>query len=173
MKEKEQLPGWPRGLSRKLAASYTRSEKDFARFLKALLNSAGPDTRWDVEHPEFFCWAGAWMAGERVGETSQRLFVKYLSLYTDQADSEEIVPRGIPGIEPQALIRTLSTFYGNIIQYDLVRQWIVTDGPFHYDFEWLSQTRSKEDIASWAGAAFKNTHGVHPDDFEISVKPDP
>jgi hypothetical protein len=48
MKEKEQLPGWPRGLSRKLAASYTRSEKDFARFLKALLNSAGPDTRWDV-----------------------------------------------------------------------------------------------------------------------------
>ena len=27
----------------------TRSdEKDFARFLKALLNSAGPDTRWDV-----------------------------------------------------------------------------------------------------------------------------
>jgi hypothetical protein len=101
-----------------------------------------------LEHPEFFCWAGAWMAGERVGETSQRLFLKYLSLYTDQADSEEIVPRGIPGIEPQALIRTLSTFYGNIIQYDLVRQWIVTDGPFHYDFEWLSQTRSKEGIAS-------------------------
>jgi hypothetical protein len=26
----------------------TRSEKDFARFLKALLNSAGPDTRWDI-----------------------------------------------------------------------------------------------------------------------------
>jgi hypothetical protein len=26
----------------------TRSDKDFARFLKALLNSAGPDTRWDI-----------------------------------------------------------------------------------------------------------------------------
>ncbi len=26
----------------------TRSEKDFARFFKALLNSADPDTRWDI-----------------------------------------------------------------------------------------------------------------------------
>jgi transposase len=26
----------------------TRSEKDFARFLKAMLHSAGPDTRWDI-----------------------------------------------------------------------------------------------------------------------------
>jgi hypothetical protein len=119
-----------------------------------------------LEHPEFFCWTGAWMAGKRVGETSERLFRKYLSLYTDSADGNEIYPRRIPGVHPEALTRTLNIFYGNIVHYDLVQQWIVRDGPFSYKYEWLSDKNSNEDMAKWAGAVFKNTFGVHLEDFE-------
>ena len=120
-----------------------------------------------LEHPEFFCWTGAWMAGERVGETSQRLFRRNLSLYTDSADGNEIYPRRVPGVDEKALSRTLNIFYGNIVHYDLVRQWIVRDGPFSYKFEWLSDRHSNESIATWASAVFKNTFGVHLNEFEI------
>ncbi|MCP1913362.1 hypothetical protein J2R96_005842 [Bradyrhizobium elkanii] len=120
-----------------------------------------------LERPEFFCWTGAWMAGERVSETSQGLFLKYLALFTDRADDNGIFPRRIPGVEPEALTRTLSTFYGNVVQYDLIRQWIVMDGPFRYDFEWLSQNHSKEDMANWAGPVFEKAYGVRLTDFEM------
>jgi hypothetical protein len=121
--------------------------------------------------PEFFCWPGAWMAGERVGEASQRLFLKNLSLFTDRADSEEIVPRMIPGAQSLDLTRTLSIFYGNIIVYDLTQQWILQDGPFRYRFKWLSQTQSEAKTAEWAASAFESAYGVHPDQFHVASSP--
>jgi hypothetical protein len=48
-----------------------------------------------------------------------------------------------------------------------VRQWIVRDGPFSYKFEWLSDRYSNESITTWASAVFKNTFGVHLNEFEI------
>lgn len=70
-----------------------------------------------LKHPEFFCWAGAWLAGPRVFENSQALFLKYLSLFTDRADDDGIFPRNIPGKDPAAIIKTLSNFYANVITY--------------------------------------------------------
>lgn len=116
-----------------------------------------------LERPEFFCWPGAWMAGKRVDAASQGLFLKFLSLFTDRADSEEIVPRLIPGAEPADLTKTLSIFFGNIILYDLTRQWTLHDGPFKYDFAWLSQTQSPASLKEWSGEVFKSTYGIHPD----------
>lgn len=120
-----------------------------------------------LRHPEFFCWAGAWMAGHRVCDTSQTLFLKYLSLFTDRADDDGIFPRNIPGKEPQAIIKTLSNFYANIINYDLTRQWLLNDGPFLYDFDWLSQAYSKAEMTEWAKTRFEQFYGVNPDNFEI------
>ena len=80
-----------------------------------------------LAHPEFFCWPGAWMAGERVAQRSQTLFLRHLSLYTDRADDDGIYPRYRPGADPKALTDTLSSFYANIVLYDLTWQWIFRD----------------------------------------------
>ena len=120
-----------------------------------------------LEHPEFFCWPGAWMAGLRVCDKSQELFLKYLSLYTDRADNDRIFPREIPGKDPAAISQTLNIFYGNIVIYDLTRQWILEDGPFVYDFDWLSQTNSKTSMTEWAKGVFEKIYKVSPDAFEI------
>jgi hypothetical protein len=121
-----------------------------------------------LARPEFFCWPGAWMAGERVGEESQRLFLKYLSLFTDRSESEEIVPRMVPGAQPADLTRTLSIFYGNIIIYDLTRQWILQDGPFCYRFNWLSEAYPEAKMVEWVGSMFESAYGVHPDRFDVA-----
>ena len=81
------------------------------------------------------------MAGERVAQRSQTLFLRHLSLYTDRADDDGIYPRYRPGADPKALTDTLSSFYANIVLYDLTWQWIFRDAPFAYEFGWLSQTR--------------------------------
>jgi len=120
-----------------------------------------------LERPEFFCWPGAWLAGKRVNEKSQELFLRYLSLFTDRADGEEIVPRLIPGAEPADLTKTLSIFFGNVILYDLTRQWTLHDGPFEYDFDWLSQTQSLGFIKEWSGNVFESAYGIHPDECEL------
>jgi hypothetical protein len=120
-----------------------------------------------LDHPEFYCWPGAWMAGRRANDSSQKLFLRHLSLYSDTADSTAIFPRAFPGKDPAGLSRTLDIFYGNIIMYDLTRQWILRDGAFTYEYDWLSQAHSAEQMTGWAKDVFKQVYGVHPDDFEI------
>ena len=88
-------------------------------------------------------------------------------MYTDRVDDDGIFPRNIPGKEPQAIIKTLSNFYANIINYDLTHQWLLKDGPFLYDFDWLSQTYSKAEMTEWAKTSFGQIYGVNPDKFEI------
>jgi len=125
-----------------------------------------------LAHPEFFCWAGAGMAGRRAKAHNLALFLRHLSLYTDQADDDGIFPRMRPGVDEVSLLRTLNIFYGNVVLYDLTRQWIVEDGPFKYDFSWLSQRHSASETAAWAKDLFANTYGVRPDVFDLSVAGD-
>jgi hypothetical protein len=120
-----------------------------------------------LKTPEFFCWPGIYMTGDRLSEHGQSLFLKYLSLFTDRADDDGIFPRMIPGKDEAALIRTLSTFYANISIYDLTRQWILADGPFQYDYRWLSQSYSPQEMTDFVKSNFKQMYGVSPDDFEI------
>ena len=120
-----------------------------------------------LKHPEFFCWAGAWLAGDRVCDNSQSLFLKYLSLFTDRANDDGIFPRNIPGKAPEAIVKTLSNFYANIVNYDLTRQWLLNEGPFLYDFDWLSQAYSRAEMTDWAKTRFEQIYGAHPDEFEV------
>ncbi|MCK1656668.1 hypothetical protein [Bradyrhizobium sp. 151] len=120
-----------------------------------------------MKHPEFFCWTGAWLAAPRVSDNSQSLFLKYLSLFSDRADDDGIFPRNIPGKASEAITKTLSNFYANIITYDLTRQWILNDGPFRYHFDWLTQSYSKAEMSDWAKTRFEQIFRVHPDTFEI------
>jgi len=168
------VAAWPREMD---GVAAILKEKETFRFepanlvMRVLFSHYASFCTDKLARPEFFCWPGAWMAGERVGEASQRLFLKYLSLFTDRADSEEIVPRLIPGAQPADLTRTLSIFYGNIIVYDLTRQWILQDGPFCYRFNWLSKTHPEAKTAEWAGSMFESAYGVHPDRFDVASLP--
>ncbi len=93
--------------------------------VRVLLSHFVAFTADKLSHPEFYCWPGAWMAGRRVNDSSQGLFLRHLSLYSDTADGAGIFPRAFPGKDPAGLSRTLNIFYGNIIIYDLTRQWIL------------------------------------------------
>lgn len=117
--------------------------------------------------PEFFCWPGAWMAGPRVCDLSQTLFLRYLSLFSDKADDGGIYPRRIPGVPEENLVTTLSIFYGNITVYDLTRQWTLFDGPFAYDYRWLSETHTDAEMVHGAKQVFERIYGVNPDNFEV------
>jgi hypothetical protein len=83
------------------------------------------------------------------------------------AYDEGIFPRNIPGKDQAGLTRTLSIFYGNIVAYDLTKQWILNEGAFTYDYAWLSQAHSAEHMTKWAKEIFHHLYGVSPDDFDI------
>lgn len=120
-----------------------------------------------LARPEFFCWPGAWMVGDRVSDESQALFLRHLSLYSDQAEDDGIYPRNRPDVDPDNLVETLNTFYSNIVLYDLTRQWIVQDGPFEFNFRWLSQSHAAEDMTAWAKKLFEHVYGAGPDAFDL------
>jgi hypothetical protein len=120
-----------------------------------------------LKNPEFFCWTGAWMAGSRACETSQKLFLGHLSLYTNRGDKDGIFPRLFPDKDEDGLKNTLNIFYQNVILYDLTKQWTLTPGEFKYDYEWLSDKHSYDALADWAKKLFNSVYGVSPDEFEV------
>jgi len=58
-----------------------------------------------------------------------------------------------------------TVFYCANVVYDMVRQWMVADGPFNYDYSWLTQKYTAQTIKPWADAHFKSVFGVSPDAF--------
>ena len=119
------------------------------------------------KHPEFFCWPGAWMAGERASDNIQNLFLKHQSLFSNKETDEGIFPRQLPGRDPEGIMQTFNTFYGTNLLYDLTRQWIYEDGPFVYDLSWLSTAHTKDQLETAAKTAFENLFGVNPDKFQF------
>jgi hypothetical protein len=119
-----------------------------------------------LEHPEFFCWAGAWMARPGASDKVQELFLRHLSVFADLGDKEGIYPRDIPGKDRESVFQTLNMFYGNNLVYDLTRQWILQDGPFKCDYSWLTEQPS-EKYAEWAKKQFELLYGAHPDNAKI------
>lgn len=119
------------------------------------------------EHPEFFCWSGAWMSGSRVSETSQSLFLRHLSLFTDKEDSDAVFPRLMPDKDYEGLMEMFNTFFVNNMLYDITRQWVIHDGPFQYDFEWLSQEYKTTEVEESVMNNLAKIYGFKPDDMEI------
>lgn len=119
------------------------------------------------EHPEFFCWPGAYTAGGGVTETYQEMFLRNLSLFSDRSDNDGIFPREIRGRDQDAIQETLNVFFGSTLLYNLTRQWILEDGPFCYDFHWLTGRHENDDIVAWAKKTFEANFGAHPEALEF------
>jgi len=120
-----------------------------------------------LRRPEYFCWPGAWMAGDRVSETAVDLFDRHGALFVDKPDDDSIFPRLRDGLDPAAIKPAFETFYDAIAIYDLTRQWITAKGPFKYDFRWLAQHGSDTEIKAFANSRFHSVYGINPDEVEL------
>lgn len=119
-----------------------------------------------AEHPEFFCWPGYWKSCRGGEEWVEEIWLKHLSLFTDKEEDNGIFIRQLPNVSDENLQITLNNFYGNNVFYDLVRQWILQDGPFKLDFNWLSEVHSQEMWDVWANANFSKQFGLNLGDIE-------
>ncbi|MBB3747186.1 hypothetical protein FHX10_006742 [Rhizobium sp. BK591] len=61
--------------------------------------------------PEFFCWPGAWMAGDRVSEQSAELFDRHGALFVDKKDDDGIFPRLVSGRDESLVQQVFESFY--------------------------------------------------------------
>jgi hypothetical protein len=119
------------------------------------------------EYPEFFCWAGMYLSGQRELAATRDLWLRHLSLFGDRGDRSGVYPRMRPGRSEAAVKETFDRFYGNIALYDLTRQWILQDGPFLIDRSWLHERYDQERTEKFCKEAFKKVYGVDLDEFEI------
>jgi hypothetical protein len=117
--------------------------------------------------PEFFCWPGMYMAGERSNADTRELWLRHLSLFSDRGDKQGVYPRRWPNRSEKAIQDMANHFYGSMVLYDLTRQWLLKDGPFVCDFRWLSENYDQGQIEEWASDLFQKVYGVTLDKFVI------
>lgn len=120
-----------------------------------------------VSTPQFFCWPGAWMTGERLSPSIVELFDRHSALFVDKADDDGIFPRLFSDRDERLVYRTFESFYGFNVGYDMTRQWIGRTGPFVYDYNWLSRLGTHADFKGFADRHFEMVYGIQPDSFKI------
>ncbi len=134
-------------------------------FFAKHLRFAEDKMRW----PEFFCWPAMHMVettASRVDlQRSMELFGRHQPLFTADLDGE-IRPSLFKDRDEAKIYQTFNDFYGWNVLYDLVRQWTVTDGPFNFDYTWLTPKYSADATKPWVDARFKNVFNVSLDDFK-------
>ena len=135
-------------------------------FLTRFIRFQQDKQRW----PQYFTWPGVYMMDlqdqEVPLERAHELFREHEPLFLHVPDGE-VRPRLMPGRDPAAVQETFDQFYIWNASYALVRQWIAVDGPFRFDFEWLTNRFSNEDLTRWASEIFEEDYGVSPGQFEI------
>jgi hypothetical protein len=120
-----------------------------------------------MKMPEFFCWPGAWMAGDRVSDSISALFDQHCALFVDKEDDDGIFPRMVTGRDPRLVQEMFDTFYNATVLYDMTDQWITQPGPFSYNYRWLSQSGTDAEIKGAADRTFEQAYGVLPDHVQI------
>lgn len=116
-----------------------------------------------VARPEFFCWPGAWMAGDRISADAEIMLDRHGALFIDKADDDGVFPRLRPDRPRGNIDDMFNRFYAANMTYDLTGQWIMRPGPFVYDYRWLSQTGTADEIKRFADDNFESVYGLRPD----------
>jgi hypothetical protein len=112
------------------------------------------------EHPEYFCWPGLyWVDRNKSG--SAAVFQRNLPLFADRADTERIHVRVLQGREGVSAWDTRTNFFGHLLICDLARLWILGQGPFRYEFYWLTGTYQNDELIAFAKAGFARIYGHH------------
>ncbi len=123
-----------------------------------------------LRYPEFFCWPAMHFvegatANVNLAE-SMALFGRHQPLFIADMDGE-IRPFLVKGREESKVYQTFNNFYYTNALYHMVRQWTVEDGPFDYDFTWLTPKYTPQVSKPWVDALFKKMFGVSPDSFQF------
>ena len=124
-----------------------------------------------LTRPEVFCWPGAWLAGDRLSRDILDLFERHTALFVNKADDDSVFPRMVEGKEESLVYDAFHSFYSFNVTYDMTRQWIVTPGPFTYNYHWLASSGSPDDYKGFADRHFEMAYDIAPDSFEILQKP--
>lgn len=119
------------------------------------------------KRPEFFCWPGAWMTGERVDQPLVDLFDKHCALFIDKEDDDAVFPRIQRGRDEAVVSRAFDTFYQHAVTYDLTDQWISRSGPFRYDVAWLKPSASPDQMKEFLRGNFRAAFGFDPEDVQL------
>jgi hypothetical protein len=124
-------------------------------------------------HPEFFCWPAMHFVSNLVVQPdldkSMRLWNRHEPLFFADLQGE-IRPILVQGRDESSIYRTFNRFYTWNALYDIVRQWIISDEPFNYDYRWLTPNYSLDKMKRWVSTAFADAFGASLDDFEL-LKP--
>ncbi|MGK5033098.1 hypothetical protein [Janthinobacterium sp. MDT1-19] len=123
------------------------------------------------KHPEYFCWPGFWSVGEvgKAADFAKDLFANHEPLFVDAADGE-VRPRLHQSIPQENVQEMFNAFYQWNASYLLSRQWMVSDGDFDLDFEWLTTREPVSVRQTWAKNILLDTYGFAPEDFRV-LKP--
>lgn len=147
--------------------SFEYREENFP--IRVLLGRFTRMQRDKLASPQFFCWPGMCLTSYRqplAPETVVSLFSEHEALFLDRAD-RDVYPRLVPGKDETTLQHLLDEFYAWVSMYEMTRQWLVEDGPFEYDYLWLTSKFTSSEIKAWADKNFKIGMGIPPDVFSI------
>lgn len=120
-----------------------------------------------LARPEFFCWPGVWLVGDRIGDHTAALFDRHGALFVDKEDDDGVFPRLRQDRDEAAIHTMFDDFYAVHATYDMTQQWITEPGPFRYDYRWLVQNASADDMKSFADRHFHMVFDLWPDDAEL------
>jgi hypothetical protein len=122
-----------------------------------------------LRRPDFFAWPAMHFVGGAKPNVdlneSLMLFARHQPLFIADMDGD-IRPSLVTGREESEVYRTFNDFYYLNVLYHMVRQWIVEDGPFDYDFTWLTPKYTPQFTKPWVDALFTKFFNTPPDSFE-------
>lgn len=119
-----------------------------------------------LENPEFFCWVGAHLAGAELSQRSAELWLRHLSLFTDRGDRPGVYSRQWPGRDYEDVRAVVQKFFTSLVLYDLTRQWLVEDGSFKVDVDWIFQS-TVGDANAWVNDVFRTAYGIDLKDVRL------
>ena len=118
-----------------------------------------------LKNPEFFCWTG--VCKTRNSGLYQELWLKHLSTFADKAYEDGVFPREMPGRSPEDIQETFNTFYAVNLLFGLTKQWILEDGEFKHNYDWLADHRKTEKIKERTEKNFKALYNIGLSDIKI------
>lgn len=119
-----------------------------------------------IEYPHIFCWPGHCFSNTKGGELELSLFNSHGALFVDQEDGD-IYPNLLSGKDKDNIQTTFNNFYTWNILFDLTKQWTIADGPFVFDYEWMTSKHTSGELREWATIHFSHLFHVNINDFSI------
>jgi hypothetical protein len=153
MREEQEMNFSPHNLSIRLFFSkYIRFQQDKAKY------------------PNVFCWPGKSMTSEASSELTpelvKHLFDKHRALFIEHGDGE-IRPILFDGYPEENIREAFNAFYESNVSYDMIAKWLHEDGPFSYEYDWLTSKLDKAQLKDWVRNSFKIQFGLYPEDLTV------